>query len=82
MVCYLDICVSGCVRSGSNKIAAIKKHIPPIKVPRVTSMIFIGWPVVGRIYAATAETPNAIDPKRFKNAISQEILPVFQDNKE
>ena len=63
-------------------MAPNRKHIPPVNVPRFTSVILKGWPVNGRINAATAETPNAIDPKRFNKAICHERLPVFHENME
>jgi hypothetical protein len=38
----------------------------PTKVPRLTSVLFTTLPVVGTTYAATAETPKAKDPKKFR----------------
>jgi hypothetical protein len=34
------------------------------------------------INASIAETPNAIDPKRFNNAICHERFPVLHENRE
>ncbi len=65
---------SGCVRSGSNKTAATKKHIPPTNVPQFWNDISIGCPVAGRLKDETAEIPKATEPIRFKNAICQEIF--------
>ena len=50
------------VRSGSRSSAPTRKQRPPTAVPRLTSMMLRGSPVVGTIFDATADTPNAIDP--------------------
>jgi len=63
-------------------MAPIRKHTAPVNVPRFTSVKLIGCPVNGRIKAAIAEIPKAIDPRRFKNAICHERFPIFQENKE
>ena len=39
-------------------------------------------PVIGGINADTAETPKAIEPTRFNNAILHEIFPICHDSSE
>ena len=57
------------MRSGSSSAAPRRKQTAPTKVPRLTSSTFRGSPLSGITYEATADTPNATEPIRFKNAI-------------
>src|SRR3954452_3102017 len=68
------------VRSGKRKSAPARKHTPPTAVPRFTSMMLRGSPVVVTIFDATADTPNAIEPARLSAAMRHEMLRTRHDH--
>src|SRR5271157_3632395 len=70
------------VRSGSSSMAPKRKHSPPTNVPKFTSTMFRGRPVVGTTNDATAETPKAAEPTKFRAVIHQGTLRNRQQAKE
>src|SRR6478609_3316227 len=68
------------VRSGNRNSAPTKKQRPPTAVPRLTSMMLRGSPVVVTIFDATADTPNAIEPARLSAAMRHEMLRMRHDH--
>jgi len=52
-------------------MAPKREHSPPTKVPKFTSTMFRGRPVVGTTNDATAETPKATEPTKFRAVIHQ-----------
>ena len=54
--------------------APTRKQMAPTNVPRLIENRLAGSPVVGTMFDATADTPNAIEPTRLSAAMRHEML--------
>lgn len=67
------------VSSVRRNSTAIKKHIAPTNVPKLTTTLFFGMPIAGRTYVNAAVYIKAIDPIKFNIPTHNGIWPGFND---